>query len=318
MGLSFVRIFADNPHISVNTKWIENGVTVAGGNDKGSALNQLSNPWGLWVDDDQTVYVADCQNYRIVEWKSGAMTGQVAAAGNGSGNNLNQLNSTTDIILDKRNDYLIVNDYGNKRVVRWPRQNGTTGEVIISNVVCWSLALDTNGDLYVSDYMKNEVKKWSTGSTNGILVAGGNGPGNRLNQLNGRSYIYVDKDRSIYISDEANHRVMKWIEGATEGIVVAGGHGQGSSRSHLWNPLGIAVDQLGTIYIADSMNNRVMRWPKDAAEGSVVAGGNGQGIQANQLYRPYGLRLDQHGNLYVVDNYNSRVQRFNVDSNSYR
>lgn len=268
------------------------------------------------MHEDQTVYVADCQNYRIVGWKSGENTGRLVAAGNGSGNRLDQLNSTTDVIVDKRNDCLVISDYGNKRVLRWPRQDGKIGEVVIANIVCWSLAMDTHGDLYVSDYTKNEVRRWTTGSANGVLVAGGNGPGNRLNQLNGRSYLCVDQDRSVYISDEGNHRVVKWIEGAQEGIVVAGGNGQGSTLSHLWNPLGIAVDQWDTIYVADSMNNRIMRWPKGATEGSVIAGGNGQGGQANQLHRPYGLRLDQHGNLYVVDNCNSRVQCFNIDSSS--
>ncbi|CAF4853509.1 unnamed protein product, partial [Rotaria sp. Silwood2] len=41
----------------------------AGGNGKGNGINQLSNPWGLYVDDDQTIYVADGWNHRIVEWK---------------------------------------------------------------------------------------------------------------------------------------------------------------------------------------------------------------------------------------------------------
>ncbi|CAF4230800.1 unnamed protein product, partial [Rotaria magnacalcarata] len=38
----------------------KNGVIIAGGNGRGDAMNQLSQPWGLYVDDDQTVYIADC------------------------------------------------------------------------------------------------------------------------------------------------------------------------------------------------------------------------------------------------------------------
>ncbi len=276
----------------------------------------MSNPCGLYIDDDQTVYITDCSNYRIVEWKSGAASGRIVAGEQGSENLNDQLGSTTDVIVDKKNDCLIISDYGTRRVVRWPRQNGTSGEVIISNVVCWSLAMDKDGYLYVSDYNKKEVKRWRVGDSNGTVVAGGNGQGSRLDQLSGRLYIFVDEDFSVYVSDENNHRVVKWIKGAKEGIVVAGGLGSGNSLAQLSMPNGLAVDQLGTVYVADSGNHRIMRWPKGAREGSIVAGGNGHGGQANQLSGPRGLRLDRHGSLYIVDNGNSRVQRFNIDSNS--
>ncbi|CAF3150188.1 unnamed protein product, partial [Rotaria sp. Silwood2] len=64
--------------------------TVAGGNKSGNELNQLSRPWGLYVADDR-IYVADCGNHRIVEWKCGAMSGQQVAGGNGPGSRDNEL-----------------------------------------------------------------------------------------------------------------------------------------------------------------------------------------------------------------------------------
>ena len=75
-------------------------------------------------------------NHRIVEWKKGATSGQVVAGGNGAGNQNNQLNTPTSVILNKKGDCFIISDYGNKRIVRWPRQNGTDGQTIISNVIC--------------------------------------------------------------------------------------------------------------------------------------------------------------------------------------
>ncbi|CAF3917343.1 unnamed protein product, partial [Rotaria sordida] len=56
-----------------------NGFAVAGGNEEGNEISQLSIPWGLYVDDGQTIYVADQLNYRIVEWKWDATNGQVVA-----------------------------------------------------------------------------------------------------------------------------------------------------------------------------------------------------------------------------------------------
>ncbi|CAF2119995.1 unnamed protein product, partial [Rotaria magnacalcarata] len=67
-------------NIPANAKWKQNGVTVVGGNGLGSATNQLSNPFGLFVDDDQTVVVADHENHRIMQWKNGNTPhGQVVA-----------------------------------------------------------------------------------------------------------------------------------------------------------------------------------------------------------------------------------------------
>jgi hypothetical protein len=78
----FIPAVQHVPDISANTKWIPNGVTVVGGNEGGMKLNQLSDPWGLYVDDDLTVYIADYWNHRIVEWKYGATNGEVVAGGN--------------------------------------------------------------------------------------------------------------------------------------------------------------------------------------------------------------------------------------------
>ncbi|CAF3221421.1 unnamed protein product, partial [Rotaria sp. Silwood2] len=206
----------------------QNGITVAGGNRQGNGINQLSYPWGLYVDDDQNVYVADQWNHRIVEWKWGATSGQVVAGGNGQGSGAHQLSYPLDVIVDKERDSLIICDGSNNRVVRWPHRNGTSGETIISNIDCWGLTIDENGSLYVTDIGKDEVRRYRRGESQGTVVAGGNGRGNRLDQLSFPAYVFVDRDHSVYVSDWGNDRVMKWVEGAKQGIVVAGGQGQGN------------------------------------------------------------------------------------------
>jgi sugar lactone lactonase YvrE len=289
---------------------------VVGGNGYGNGLNQLQHPWGVYIDDDQTIYVADYANHRIVEWKNGATSGQVVAGGNGAGNRNDQLSRPINVIVDKENDSLIICDYDNLRVVRWPRRNGRSGETIISNVGCWGLTMDNDGYLYVSDFKKHEVRRWKIGETNApsTVVAGGNGGGSRLDQLNGPSYIFVHQDHSVYVSEYGSDRVMKWMKDAKEGIVVAGGQGQGNSLTQLSKPCGVIVDQLDTVYVADFSNHRVMRWSKGATQGSILVGGNESGGQANQLSGPTDLSIDQENNLYVADYSNSRVQKFQIDS----
>jgi DNA-binding beta-propeller fold protein YncE len=294
--------------MNINQKWNQYGITRAGGHGRGNGLNQLYCPRDVYVDDDQTIYVADCSNHRIVEWKNDAISGQIVACGN------DQLNYPTKVIVDKGNDSLIICDSGNRRVVRWPRRNGQSGQILISNIACSDFIMNNDGYLYVSSGINHEVRRWKMGETNGRLVAGGNGQGDRLDQLSCPEYIFIDQDHSVYVSDYGNHRVMKWVKGAREGIVVAGGQGQGNSLKQLSSPRGIIVDQLGSVYVADAGNNRVMRWSKGAQEGTIVVGGSG-GIQPNQFNDPVDLSFDRQNNLYVVDSGNDRVQKFDINSN---
>jgi sugar lactone lactonase YvrE len=314
--LVFLFLLEHSSHIHPNSTWKQNGITIAGGNGQGNQLNQLSSPFGIYVDDhNQCIYIADWENHRIVEWKCGATKGQVVAGGNGQENRIDQLNYPRDVIVDKKTNSLIIADEGNKRVVRWSRQNDSNPQIIISNIVCGGLRMNNNGDLYVSDYEKDEVRRWKIGETSGTLVAGGNGNGDHLNQFNVPTYIFVDQDDSVYVSDERNHRVMKWVKGAKEGIVFAGGQGKGNSLTQLSYPQGVIVDHLGHVYVADYKNHRIMRWCLGSAEGSIIVEGNGEGQPPNQLYGPVGLSFDSQGNLYIVDNGNNRVQKFNINLN---
>ncbi|CAF1425627.1 unnamed protein product [Adineta ricciae] len=300
--------------IHPNTTWQHNGIIVAGGNGAGKENHQLNQPLGLYVDDDETIYVAEWSNNRIMKWKSGATSGQVVAGGNGAGSRLDQLSSPRDVIIDKEKDSLFICDRSNKRVVQWPRHNGTNGKVIISNVHCWSLTMDDSGSLYISDDVNNEVRRYGKGEFQGIVVAGGNGKGNSLDQLSSPTYIFVDRDYSVYVSDADNNRVMKWVKDAKQGIVVAGGLGKGNELTQLSNPEGIVVDQLGSVYVADMRNNRIVRWMKGATKGSVISDENNQENRINQLRTPIGLSFDRQGNLYVAELGNHRVQKFNINS----
>ncbi|CAF0723170.1 unnamed protein product [Adineta steineri] len=286
------------------------GITVAGGNGQGQELNELSLPCGICIDNDKSIYIADCGNDRIVKWKSNSNTGEIIAGENGKGNQNNQLNSAFDIIFDKENNSFIFSDNGNRRVVRYFDQNQTNQQIIISNISCRNQTIDKSGFIYVSVWWNEEVRRYKQGDEKGELVAGGNGQGDHLNQLNHPTYIFIDDDFYLYISDSENHRVMKWKKDAKEGIIVAGGNGLGNSLKQLDCPQGVIVDHLGQIYVADYYNHRVMRWCEGDEEGEIVVGGNGRGNQSNQLDGPYGLSFDNEENLYVADSGNHRIQKY--------
>ncbi len=190
------------------------------------------------------------------------------------------------MIIDQETNSLIIADEENRRAMRWSRQNRKNGEVIISDIDCNGLTMDKNGSLYVCDYKKHLVRQWKKGDTGeGTIVAGGNGPGDQLNQVNCPTYIFVDDDYS---------------------------NGRGDSLRQLSRPAEVIVDQLGQIYVADFGNHRVMRWCQDANEGTIIVGGNGEGQQSNQFNCPISLFFDRQRNLYVVDCFNHRVQKFEI------
>ena len=301
-------------------KWKTNAQTIAGGYGRGDKLNQLNCPYGIYVDHhQQPIYIADWGNHRILQWKLGENNGEIVAGGNGQGNRIDQLFCPIDVIVDENNKSLIICDRGNRRVVRWSLQNPNDKQILIENISCWGLMMNENGDLFVSDWENHSVKRWRKDEIGkggeGTLVAGGNGRGNKLNQLTGPGYIFIDREESVYVSDRDNHRVMKWLKDASEGIIFAGGQDQGNSLNQLNHPQGLLVNEVGDIYVADSGNHRIMCWSVESKESRVVVGGNGYGKGSNQLNDPICLLFDVESNLYVADWGNDRIQRFSVDKN---
>ncbi|CAF4269792.1 unnamed protein product, partial [Adineta steineri] len=183
--------------IDKNTKWKQSASTVAGGHGQGHELNQLNYPQGFYVDDDDdSIYIADTGNHRIVQWKFGANNGEIVAGGNVSGNELYRLKNPADVILDKEKKYLIICDMNNNRVIKWSRQNSQDQEILISRISCVALTMDNNGDLYISNMIANEVIRWQHENRESKVVAGGHFYGDSLNQLHHARQIFVDKNHS--------------------------------------------------------------------------------------------------------------------------
>ena len=295
--------------IPINARWTLDGITVAGENKSGSELNQLHYPSGLHIDHDGAIYIADSYNHRIVKWVCDATSGQIVAGGNGEGDRPDQLNKPTDVIVDKED--IIICDYKNRRVVKWPRRNGTSGETIISNIDCWGLAMDDHGSLYVSDFKEHVVKRWRIGESDGMIVAGNREGGSSLNQLNFPTYIFVDQNHSVYVSEQNNPRVTMWMDGAKEGIVVAGGQDYYYYLKALGYPQGVVVDQLGTVYVVSE--GRIIRWTRGATQISVIVNGRCREGESKELSSPSGLSFDRQGNIYVADYGNHRVQKFSLE-----
>ncbi|CAF4219701.1 unnamed protein product [Adineta steineri] len=102
-------------------KWrkdAKEGIIVAGGNDKGSSLKQLSNPEGVFVDHLGLIYVADRGNNRIMRWCEGKEEGEIILGGNGQGAESNQLSEPSGLSFDIEGNLYVV-DSNNHRVQKY-------------------------------------------------------------------------------------------------------------------------------------------------------------------------------------------------------
>ena len=133
-------------------------------------------------------------------------------------------------------------------------------------------------------------------------MAGGNGQGNRLDQLNEPRNVIIDRQNNhLIIADRENRRVMRWAR-----------HSNSPPQMIVENiDCGrLAMHEDGTLYVSDWKKNEVRRLKKGETHGTLVAGGNGQGNQLNQLHNPTFLFIDNHHTLYISDSNNHRVMKW--------
>ncbi len=278
----------------------------------------------LTVLSDQVPLRVSWYNGTTLVSSAYAFTATTAAAGNGQGAGLNQLDLPGGIYVDAAGAVYVA-DFNNHRVVKWTA-GATTGVTVAGGNGSGSGAnqlnkpnlvfVDAAGAVYVGDRDNNRIMKWAAGATSGTVVAGGNSSGSAANQLNGPEGLYVDGAGNVYITDFNNYRVMKWAPGATSGTVVAGGNGKGNALNQLNNPIGLYLNAAGAVFVSDAANERVVKWAPVATSGTVVAGGNGGGSYATQLYSPRGIFVDASDAVYVADMTNQRVQKWAAGATS--
>ncbi|CAF1356272.1 unnamed protein product [Rotaria sordida] len=142
------------------------------------------------------------------------------------------------------------------------------------------------------------------GDTNGRVIAGGNGQGKRLDQVNYPIDVLIDKETdSLIICDQDNYRVVRWSHrsGTTQGEILI---------NNIWCS-GLAMDNQRYLYISDVLKKEVRRYQTGDKNGTIVAGGNGQGADLNRLDWPTYIFVDQQQTVYVSEHNNRRVVKWN-------
>ena len=312
--------------IPTSVDWTSNATTAAGSSTggSGSTASLLSGNYGLRIVDNDTLYIADRSNHRVVVIRPNS-TNASLIIGTGYGSSLSQMMYPSDVFVT--NDAIFVLDSSNYRVVKYSK-NGTNPFVVAGNTgasgsassnrtfgTSLQLFVDIYGSIYVSDQSNHRVLRFPPNSLNGTLattIAGNSASGATPSQLASPMGLFVDDSLSVFIADTNNHRIQKWQFSTCRGVTVAGqvAH-SGSTLGQLSSPSSVIVDSNGYLYITDTGNNRILRWAPDAAAGQCIAGcSGGSGSGYYQLSAPFTVAFDSRGILYVGDTSNNRVQRF--------
>ncbi|CAF0868995.1 unnamed protein product [Adineta steineri] len=238
---------------------------IAGSNGIGCNMNQFSLPNGIGVDGFNQLYVSDynCGHVIIFPSKSnsttfGTLLGSVTEPTLIS---ISQSNINDDIYVVSYNDnavYKFVGGSGSPVVAAGGNGNGNALNQLAYPVGVYYDYLYTNS-LYVADTSNNRIMKFPSGSTigtYGIVVAGGNGPGNGANQLSNPRSVLIDSSGALYIADGVNNRIQRWLQNATNGTTIVGGT-LGTASDQLYFPNTALFDKYGNLLVSDRYNNRI-------------------------------------------------------------
>lgn len=162
--------------------------------------------------------------------------------------------------------------------------------------------------------MNHRIMGYSSGSSFGTIIAGGNGRGYNSNQLNFPTGLYLDlSTNSLIIANWGANNIVRWIIGQTTWTIVVGSQSgiSGTTSILLDHPIHALLDSLGNIYVADTSNHRIQFFLANQSNGTTIAGiTQVPGNTSTLLNSPAWLALDNQLNIYVTDTANHRIQKF--------
>jgi hypothetical protein len=264
-------------------------------------------PLGIFVNTDNTLYVAATFLNQILMWSEGSNTVTWNAS--------NGLNHPYGIFATINGDVYVDNGYANGRVDKWALN--TTNSVVVMNVTsrCISLFVDTSNTLYCSNDNEHKVVKTSLDTDSNIAtVAAGNGtPGSGPYMLYYPNGIFVDVKFNLYVADYTNNRIQFFRPNQLNATTVAGNGAPGTIT--LACPAGIVLDVNGYMFIADCCNNRIVGSGPNGFR-CLVGCSKTSGSASNQLSDVHSFSFDSYGDLLVADFSNNRIQKFLLTINS--
>jgi serine/threonine protein kinase/sugar lactone lactonase YvrE len=187
-----------------------------------------------------------------------------------------------------------------------------------------SVAVDSAGNVYVSDTANNTIRKITQ---NGVVstLAGVSGSHGSADGIGGNARFWapfsiaVDRSGYVYVADSGNNTIRKITpNGVVSTLAGLAGH-PGSkdgigTNARFRNPWGVAVDGMGNVFVAD-MSNDTIRKITPTGVVSTLAGQTGisgslDGVGTSaQFNNPFAIAVDNADNIYVSDTANNTIRK---------
>jgi len=229
------------------------------------------------LDSHNNLFVANADSPGVLEYPWNASAGSYPSSGSAvpGGAQLAQL-TVTAMAFDANNDLFVASG---SQVLEFP-YNATAGTYAASGTVVATvpssgslslitgvggLALDANGDLFVSNPAGSQVQEYlfsaSTGAyaAAGITVAGTGGMGAGTSQLDEPTGLAVDHSGDLFVFDAQNDRIMEFTGNPATGAYAANGTAifSGGTDNYPQNG-GVAVDAQGDVFFGNDLNSAVV------------------------------------------------------------
>jgi sugar lactone lactonase YvrE len=211
-----------------------NGIPNYTGDGGQATLASLKGPYGLALDGQGALYIADNDNSRIRKVTVGGIistvagNGAIAFSGDGGAATSASLNVPIAVDVDGLGN-LYICDLGNARIRKvspngvittfagqgsWTF-SGDGGPATLAGICPRASVSDGEGNLYFIDENNNRIRKITTNGIirtiagNGLANFAGDGGQATLASLNVPKYLSVDREGNLYITDFGNHRIRK-------------------------------------------------------------------------------------------------------------